>query len=358
MSIYSIKRTLILFVFMAFAWGNNGFTQAICEHYPIIKSVIANDEGIKVTYKIWTHENTFSGYFDECGNTDPLFETGIQYHHFKIHIGFALVKGGQVIETSDEIVFQHNVAVTTNGPEYTEILEDPGCAYNRVSIWAEHWPNLSVASNATVAPEKTIKNIDPGFCPALDESAEGTFNVLGKMPVELLDKCYCLKQDFRPDLGKEYLFSAWILKENSAEETSYSNVVAQVLVNDQDGVNGVYFHPSGPIIDGWQKIEGTFTAPASLNNYEDVPEFQVKILNYEANSDKVAYVDDVRIMPVKSSMQSFVYNKEARLSSILDDNNYAAFYGYNSQGDLIRINKETERGIMTVKEIRQNRAKK
>jgi hypothetical protein len=41
-----------------------------------------------------------------------------------------------------------------------------------------------------------------------------------------------------------------------------------------------------------------------------------------------------------------------RLMAELDENNYSTFYEYDDDGTLIRVKKETERGIMTLKETR------
>ena len=52
-------------------------------------------------------------------------------------------------------------------------------------------------------------------------------------------------------------------------------------------------------------------------------------------------------------MKSFVYNTvNLRLMAELDENNYATFYEYDDDGTLIRVKKETERGIMTIQETR------
>ena len=52
-------------------------------------------------------------------------------------------------------------------------------------------------------------------------------------------------------------------------------------------------------------------------------------------------------------MKSFVYDPVSlRLMAELDANNYATFYEYDDQGNLIRVKKETERGIVTLKESR------
>ncbi|MCY1558050.1 hypothetical protein D9M68_949530 [compost metagenome] len=58
-------------------------------------------------------------------------------------------------------------------------------------------------------------------------------------------------------------------------------------------------------------------------------------------------------MPAQANMKSFVYNPvNQRLMATLDENNFASFYEYDQEGNLIRTKKETEKGIMTVSESR------
>ena len=57
-------------------------------------------------------------------------------------------------------------------------------------------------------------------------------------------------------------------------------------------------------------------------------------------------------------MTSSIYQElDFRLMSQLDENNYATFYQYDAEGKLIRVKKETERGVMTLQEVRQNAPK-
>lgn len=54
-------------------------------------------------------------------------------------------------------------------------------------------------------------------------------------------------------------------------------------------------------------------------------------------------------------MKSFVYDPiSLRFMAELDENNYATFYEYDDDGTLIRVKKETERGIQTIKETRSS----
>jgi hypothetical protein len=59
------------------------------------------------------------------------------------------------------------------------------------------------------------------------------------------------------------------------------------------------------------------------------------------------------MQPFNSQMKSYAYDQSnLRLMAELDENNYATYYEYDDDGTLIRVKKETERGVMTVKESR------
>jgi hypothetical protein len=108
------------------------------------------------------------------------------------------------------------------------------------------------------------------------------------------------------------------------------------------------FSPSGPIIDGWQKIEGTFTVPAKT--------FQVALEFLSGNGQKIGdpfYFDDLRIVPEDGSLESYVYDQATlRMSAKLDENNFASFFGYAPNGKLEVLRRETVRGVLAVQEGR------
>jgi hypothetical protein len=57
-------------------------------------------------------------------------------------------------------------------------------------------------------------------------------------------------------------------------------------------------------------------------------------------------------------MVTYVYDPVSlRLVAELDERNYAKFYEYDEDGKLIRVKKETEKGIMTIQETRENNSK-
>ena len=145
---------------------------------------------------------------------------------------------------------------------------------------------------------------------------------------------------FSPDQGK-YRISAWV-NENHTCSTGYTKDSIIVKL----GATKYSFHPSGPVIDGWQRFEGTFTIPDSAASIS---------VSLVAGSSDTAFYDDVRIQPFAGEMKTYVYDPSSmRLMAILDENDYATFYEYNDEGISMRVKKETEKGIMTIKESRSS----
>ncbi len=104
------------------------------------------------------------------------------------------------------------------------------------------------------------------------------------------------------------------------------------------------------IIDGWQKVDEiiTFTVPQGLQGI-----VYCKWSFKNTSSTQKGYIDDIRIHPLHSNMVSHVYDIYTnRKVAELDANNFATFYEYNEEGTVIRVKKETERGIVTVQESR------
>jgi hypothetical protein len=100
--------------------------------------------------------------------------------------------------------------------------------------------------------------------------------------------------------------------------------------------------PSGNIIEGWQRYEAPVILPSDASSMT---------LTLQASDSSTTYFDDIRILPYNAEMKSYVYNPvNLRLMAELDENNYATFYEYDDDGTLIRVKKETERGIQTIKE--------
>ncbi len=112
----------------------------------------------------------------------------------------------------------------------------------------------------------------------------------------------------------------------------------------------ITFRPQGEVIDGWQRISGDFTIPGSA------VQMSINLQNEGMNIN--AYFDDLRIHPFDSNMKTFVYHPVTqRLMSELDENNYSTYYEYDSEGGLIRVKKETVKGVYTIQETRSGTIK-
>ena len=161
---------------------------------------------------------------------------------------------------------------------------------------------------------------------------------------------------FMPESGN-YIVSGWI-KEDQAGRTplNYTESSINVILNNEQNVaivsNAIY--TTGAIIDGWQRALGIIEIP-SINK---VDVYSIKIELNCSSTQYDCYFDDIRFYPYNGNMKSFVYDEDTkRLMAELDENNYATFYEYDLEGGLVRVKKETERGVMTIQETRSSSKK-
>ncbi len=151
---------------------------------------------------------------------------------------------------------------------------------------------------------------------------------------------------FSPNPGKKYVISGWAKEATqNVNTTNYQNPFITIDFSLAGGNTQSVgpFETKGLIIDGWQQIESEFVVPL---NTVDIT------LHLKSNSGTV-YFDDIRVFPFDGSMTSFVYDPVSlKLTAELDERNYATFYEYDEEGKLVRVKKETERGIMTIKETK------
>jgi hypothetical protein len=155
---------------------------------------------------------------------------------------------------------------------------------------------------------------------------------------------------FAPEPG-DYIVSAWVREDWTTPVLSYTNTGIGITFT---GASSTFnFYPNvqtDPVIDGWQRIEQKFTVPPGATA------INISMLNQNTSVD--SYFDDIRIHPFNGNMKSYVYDPVSlRLTAELDENNYATIYEYDEEGKLIRVKKETERGIVTVKETRSSNKK-
>jgi hypothetical protein len=153
---------------------------------------------------------------------------------------------------------------------------------------------------------------------------------------------------------RKYVVSAWVKADGLQQYTyaGYGNYQsgAAVTIKYSNSSTEVRFYPKGEIIDGWQRIEGEFTAPSNIASGNLIIALEKK---RNGSSALDTYFDDIRLFPSEGNMKSYVYDLNTmRLNAVLDDNNYAALYRYDEEGKLYLTQKETEVGVQTIQESR------
>jgi hypothetical protein len=217
---------------------------------------------------------------------------------------------------------------------------------------------------------------DAEFSPVPQSNLYPTINPADAIiPNPGLTTSYCIRPDviqsvahnlidsFSLIAGKQYLLSAWV-REGSVNCScdDYVNNTIQLFVNgdivnlQQNGIpiNSGEAKPSGNIIEGWQRYEFDFILPGTD---QDTKNLEIKFNN--KSTTKALYIDDLRILPYHANLKSFVYDPVTlKLSAELDENNYASFYEYDNDGTLVRVKKETIKGVKTIQETRTGLQKK
>lgn len=138
---------------------------------------------------------------------------------------------------------------------------------------------------------------------------------------------------FSPVPGKKYVLSMWVY-ENGNMQKQLNNLAISV--------NGQTLSASVPVVEKWKRIEVPFTQAAGST-----------LFTLTLSPSSTVYIDDIRIFPYDGQINTYVYNPtNMRLMATLDENNFATLYEYDDEGTPIRVKKETDRGIMTIKENR------
>ncbi|WP_290793190.1 PA14 domain-containing protein [Flavihumibacter sp. UBA7668] len=186
-----------------------------------------------------------------------------------------------------------------------------------------------VASGETSSPAFTVST--------LQHACTTTGSVLDKIQAD----SSALLPSYKPLAGQKMVISAWVKESVPCSNGTYTN--NQISVVDNGG-NSYTLQPSGSIIESWQRYE----AVVDIHEGATLLTIQLAALN-----SSTVYFDDVRMHPYHANMKSFVYDaKDLRLMAELDENNYATFYEYDDEGTLVRLKKETIRGIQTIRETR------
>lgn len=166
---------------------------------------------------------------------------------------------------------------------------------------------------------------------------------------DFCDDCF----SFKPEPGKEYILSAWVKEESVEQVKTFTNpLIKLVFYNNKEALDieaqkiaELPIKATGDIIDGWQRVVQKFKIPTNT--------ITIGIELENLSPSIPVYFDDIRIHPLQGSVKSFVYDPETfKLMSELDENNYSTFYEYDNEGGLVRVKKETAKGVKTIQETR------
>jgi len=142
---------------------------------------------------------------------------------------------------------------------------------------------------------------------------------------------------FEPYPGKKYLFDAWVWDSHATDKNIY-------LTLSYNGINVPLKCKAE--VEGWKLVEGTMDLSV-LGHASSLT------ISVTPNTGSNIYIDDIRMQPFQAMMKTYAYDAGTmRLMAELDENGFATFYEYDDEGLLVRVKKETEKGIMTLKESR------
>lgn len=297
---------------------------------------------------VWNSQITlFNRRGFELENKDPLGRYNAGLYGYDNALPVAVIQNSRYREAAFDGFEDYNFGVD---------ICDTACPVARSFDFSRYKPYLDTTQQHTgryslrVEPDSTA-GITVDLVAGDNETFELAFN---KKNVNCITDGQALQSvratkdalipPFSPLNGKKVLVSAWVKEAKDCHCESYTgNQIGIQIIKSTETIT-VIAKPTGSIIEGWQRYEQVIDIPADG--------VQLSILLQATGTAKV-YFDDVRVHPYHANMRSFVYSpQDLRLMAELDENNYATFYEYDDDGALIRVKKETSRGIKTIRETR------
>ena len=249
-----------------------------------------------------------------------------------------------ILNNYSALAYTGSVGINTNILKIN-MLKISFDAYDKLELALTYPGGLSLVTNNDLRFYTIIGTL------SIPPQSSSALTIGPKSDCDLFDCTECVTS-FSPIPGQEYIVSAWVKETvTGSSPTAYTHSGVQVSFNDGAIVLPL-FKADGAVVDGWQRIEASFVVPMNATN------IHVTLVNLNTSAGADVFFDDIRVHPYNSNMKSFVYDPSTqKLTAELDENNYATLYEYDDEGILIRVKKETERGVMTIKETRSNQSK-
>lgn len=210
--------------------------------------------------------------------------------------------------------------------------------YDLVAPSASHTGNYSFDLNAASGIKLVTKMAD-----ITSQHKTKPYFAINNGEFNLINDVALYPAGFAPVPNKNYIMNVWV--KDKAPLNKNINVVGTLKGNTGTAVSISFTCKA--IIEGWKLLE----AKLPLTSISG-PELTIELKSGLSEGVKI---DDIRIHPENSQMKSYVYSARTfKLMAELDENAFATFYEYDDEGNLVRVKKETERGIVTLKENRSS----
>jgi hypothetical protein len=298
---------------------------------------------------VWNSETTlFNRRGLELENKDPLGRFNAGLYGYDENLPVAIIQNAKYRESAfdgfEDYFFEGSTAC------------DASCAIPRSFDFSSYKNNLDSTEQHTGKYSLRIaKDNSAGITAIILPDTSNTFGLSFNtaanncLPTDSVLKSIKAGKDallpgFSPLAGKKIVISAWVKEAQACIGDTYTGNQIGIVIGRAAGNITVIAKPQGGIIEGWQRYEQVVDVPADATTLS---------INMQATGTSTVYFDDLRIHPYNANMKSFVYDPvNLRLMAELDENNYATMYEYDDDGTLIRLKKETERGIKTISETR------
>lgn len=284
----------------------------------------------------WTTEaRKFNRKGQEIENVDALNRFGSAQYGYLQSVPVAVASNSMVREIGFDGFEDYNFNLGLPNPTVTDscLIQDHFSFRNYIGSSAflepsrSHSGKYSLKLSGSITLEKPLMVTEPSSIYGITSN------------VYKLTNGY-LKDGLTPVPGKKYVLNGWVY-DGQPKSTLINNLTVNISgtayninsTTQPDVISKVY------VVEGWKRFEITFTMPASGT--------------FKLDLSGSVLLDDIRLHPYDGQLKSYVYDASSmRLMADLDENNFATFYEYDDEGTLIRVKKETERGISTIKETR------
>lgn len=281
--------------------------------------------------------NTKSIYFDQKGNetenVDALNRYGSALFGYQQSLAVAVAANARRNEIAYDGFEDYDFALNT-----TNFLCPPQKHFDfGLTKQYSEWENGSgkIISAKSHTGRYSFELSSPLTINKAAGSAAPTDNILGYTSGKYKLLSNELAKGFAPIQGKKYLLSLWI-NDHVPDNNKIQNMTVSINASPFDITD-----MEVPVVEGWKRLDIPFDGAST---------FQLTL-----SPSSTIEIDDLRILPYDGQLNTYVYDdRTLRLMAQLDENNFATLYEYDDEGTPIRVKKETERGIMTLKENRQS----